>query len=483
MLLGTVFFRGAGIARRLDTTGRLGRPMLDDMASYRALILLAVVIMLLVATQLRRIHPFVAILAAALAFAYLAGMQTAVVARHFGIGFSAMSYTPGLLMVAACLIGGLADGSGASGRLMAFIGSRPALKSHWIGSSLGLIAGLGASPAGSFALLSPLLRPIGGKTPASRESATVALALGLSASHGVAVLSPVAIAAVSILGADWQKVALLGSPIAIVLTMFAALFSRTLPTVAAAPSPEQDPENDAGPIVAKSAGSAVMLLLATTIPLLMEMERSLADIPSEPLGGEPGLEQIVTTGAPVVLLLVGVGLLTVGAPRRSFSLLANATWTEGILAKGAGILLIVCAAGGFQAICQQSGMADALAARVLEWHLVPAVGLLLPFLAAATVKTLQGSSLVAAITAAGMVQPLLAPLGLAGANDKALSALAIGIGALTICHINDEYFWVVSSWAGFSPMRGMATIGLGTLLQGLLAAAMLVLASLLLSHV
>jgi GntP family gluconate:H+ symporter len=477
------FFRGAGIAPRLGMTGSLGRPMLHDVASYRALLLLAVVIVLLVATQLRRVHPFIAILAAALAFAYLAGMRTAVVARQFGIGFSAMSYMPGLLVVAACLIGGLAEGSGASGRLMAFISGRRALKSHWIASSLGLIAGLGASPAGSFALLSPLLRPIGGKTPASRESATVALALGLSASHGLAVLSPVAIAAVSILGADWQKVALLGSPMAIVLTVFAALFSRTLPGVTAAPSPEHDLENNAGPIVAKSTGSAVMLLLATTIPLLMEMARSLADIPSEPLGGEPGLEQIVTMGAPVVLLLVGVALVTVGAPRRSFNLLADATWMEGILAKGAGILLIVCAAGGFQAICQQSGMAEALAARVLEWHLVPAVGLLLPFLAAATVKTLQGSSLVAAITAAGMVQPLLVPLGLAGANDKALSALAVGIGAVTICHLNDEYFWVVSSWARFSPMRGMATIGLGTLLQGLLAAAMLLVASLFMSNI
>jgi GntP family gluconate:H+ symporter len=226
-----------------------------------------------------------------------------------------------------------------------------------------------------------------------------------------------------------------------------------------------------------------MLVLATIIPLLMEMARSLADIPSEPLGGEPGLELIVTIGAPLVLLFVGVVLVTVGTPRRSFSLLADSAWTAGILAKVSGILLIVCAVGGLQAICQQSGMAEALAARVLEWHLVPAVALLLPLLAAATMKILQGSSLVAAITAAGMVQPLLAPLGLADVNEKALSALAVGIGAVTICHVNDEYFWLVSSTAGFSPLRGVATISFGTLLQGLLAAAMLLLASLLMPGV
>lgn len=455
--------------------------MLNDMALIRALLLLAVVVVLLLATQRWRVHPFIALVAAALAFACLAGMRTAIIARQFGIGFAAMSYTPGLIIVAARLIAGLADGCGASGRLMALIGGRCPLKSHWIASALGLIGGLGASPSGSFALLAPLLRPIAGTTPVGRESATVALALGLSAGHGLAVLSPVAIAAVSILGADWRKAALFGGPIAIVLTVLAALLSRTLPGVAAAPAPEHD--DDTAPIVAKGVGPAVMLVLATTIPLFMEMARSLADVPSEPLGGEPGLEQIVTMGAPVVLLLVGVALVAVGAPRRSVSLLADATWTEGVLANVSGIVLVVCAAGALQAICQQSGMAEALVARVLAWHLVPALGLLLPFLAAATMKTLQGSSLVAAITAAGMVQPLLAPLGLAGADSKALAALAVGIGAVTICHVNDEYFWLVSAWGGFSPMRGAATISLGTLLQGLLAVAMLLVASLLVSNV
>ena len=42
--------------------------------------------------------------------------------------------------------------------------------------------------------LSPLLRPIGGDKPQSRQGATIALALAISASHGLLVLSPVPIA-------------------------------------------------------------------------------------------------------------------------------------------------------------------------------------------------------------------------------------------------------------------------------------------------
>jgi GntP family gluconate:H+ symporter len=119
-------------------------------------------------------------------------------------------------------------------------------------------------------------------------------------------------------------------------------------------------------------------------------------------------------------------------------------------------------------------MAELIGESVLAWHIAGPAGLLVPFLVAAAIKTLQGSSMVAAITAAGMVQPLLLPLGLGTENATALAALAVGAGAMTLCHVNDEYFWLVSVTAGFSPLRGLGTVTLGTLLQGLVAVAVLV---------
>ena len=122
-------------------------------------------------------------------------------------------------------------------------------------------------------------------------------------------------------------------------------------------------------------------------------------------------------------------------------------------------------------------MAEMLAERLAGWHGWVIGGVLVPFVVAAAMKTLQGSSLVAAITAAGIVHPILPQLGLADANAKALAALAVGAGAMTISHVNDEYFWVVTQSAGLRPLRGLATVGLGTLLQGLIAAAALLIMS------
>jgi len=451
----------------------------------QALVFVAAAAVLIFVTQWRTTHPFIAIVAVATAFGYVAGFTTAQLGRSFGNGFAEMIYSPGLVIVAAGFIAALAEATAACDRLMATIDRRRALAANGIAASLGLVAGLGASPAAAFALLTPLLRPIGGANRQRRQSATVTLALAISASHGLAVLTPVPIAAVAILGADWERVALFGLPLAIFLATLGAIFAR-LPVCVTAASAVVDASKpspaEATPIAKGRGGRpAIALVLATGIPLLMLMLQSLGDIPSEPLGGGPTRELIIGIGRPLLLFVVGVGIMIVAQPRRGLRLLADFAWSERIIGTVAGILLVLCAAGGLQRLCQETGMAEMLAERVTGWQVQAAGGVLVPFVVAAVLKTLQGSSLVAAITAAGMTQPLLAALGLGGANGKALAALAVGAGAMTVCHVNDEYFWLVAARAELSPLRAIAAISLGTLLQGLVAAVALLLLSLLLA--
>lgn len=455
--------------------------MLYDMPLIQATAFIASAIILIALTHWKRIHPFVALVIAACTFAYVSQLSTATLALVFGEGFSRRIYTPGLVIVAAGLISGLAESTSASQRLTAMIDGCRKLTSNWIAGGLGLIAGFGASPAAAFALLSPLLRPIGAQKQTTRGSAAVTLALAISASHGLAVLSPVVIASVSILGADWDRTALFGIPLTILLIGLGAIFARSAPVDKGALPADQSAAEalKTGP---DTRWSGIVLALATMLPLLMLIFRSLADVPSEPLGGGWRLEMIVAIGSPLILLLVGVGVMIIGLPRQTLKLIGDSTWTEHILAKMSGTILIVCVAGGFAALCQRTAMAETLSERMLGWHVAPILGICIPFLIAAAMKTLQGSSLVAAITAAGMVQPQLMQLGFADTNGKALFALAVGAGAMTISHVNDDYFWLVSRSAGFSPLRAVRTISLGTLLQGLIALAVLVFVSFWLPH-
>jgi gluconate:H+ symporter, GntP family len=445
----------------------------------QALVFLACVVILVAATQWRHFHPFLALVVIATAFGYIAGYPTAQLGGLFGSGFSEKIYSPGLVIVATSLIAGLAESTAASDRLMAQIDRWRWFGSDWIAGSLGLIAGLGASPAAAFALLTPLIRPIGGDKPQDRQSSTIALALAISASHGLLALSPVPIAAVAILGAEWHRVALFGLPLAVFLVAFGVLFARWSATTGAAPEPlAAEPQPSAEK---RSGGSAIVLLLATAIPLLLLMVQSLGDIPSEPLGGGPARELVIGIGRPLILFLVGVGIMLIGHLRGGLALVADPAWTGRILGNVASILLIVCAAGGLQSLCQQTGMAEMAGERLLGWH-AGELGVLVPFLIAAVMKTLQGSSLVAAITAAGMVQPILLPLGLGDANGTGLAALAVGAGAMTATHVNDDYFWLTANKARLSPLRAIATVSVGTLLQGLIAVTALLILAWLMPH-
>ena len=450
---------------------------MSGMPFFHALLLLASVVLLIVTTQSRRVHPFLVMVFVASAFGLAAGLSISLVGRAFGTGFSQALYSPGLVIVAAGLVSGLAESTGAAGRVAAAI-------NHWrwfgrttIAPLLGLVAGIGALPATAFALLMPLLRPIGGGASQKHSAAPIALALAISASHGLVLFSPVPIAAASILDAAWGRVTLFGLPVAVLLVVIGAAWARWLPVAGAAPPSLIEEPRLTAP---KRAGwAAIVVILAMAIPLLMLIEQSIGTMPSEPLGGGTARELVIGVGRPLSLFVVGVGIVVIGMWRPSLQLLADPNWTSRALGNVAGILLTVGAAGGLQRLCQETGMAELIGERLLDWHLGGFGGLLIPFLIAAAIKTLQGSSLVAAIAAAGMVQPILPPLGLGGENGKALATLAIGAGAMTVTHINDEFFWLVSTSVGLRPLRGLVALTVGTLLQGLVAVAALLLLSML----
>ena len=443
----------------------------------QALLFLTCVIAFILATQWRPFQPFLVLVVLAPIFGYIAGYPTSQLGSAFGSGFAEKFYSPGLVIVAAALIAGIAESTTASDRLMAALHRAGARGSGVIATCLGLIAGLAASPASGFALLTPLIRPIAGKAQ-SQEQNTLAMALAISASHGLAVLTPVPIAAAAIIGADWDRLSLFGLPLAVLLAVFGVLFARwSLPVgtsmqpLASAPQPAEKP----------SVGYPIVLILAIAVPLVLLMVQAIGEMPSEPLGGGPKRELVIGVGRPLMLFLAGVGIMTLGHLRRSLSLFADSAWTRRIFGDAAGLLLMVCAAGGLQRLCQQTGMAEVLGERLLAWHM-GAFGVLIPFFIATVMKALQGSSLVASITTAGMVGPILLPLGLADPNGKALAALAVGAGAMTLSHINDEYFWLVADRARLTPLRGFAKFSAGTLLQGLIAAAALSILALLTAH-
>jgi GntP family gluconate:H+ symporter len=145
-------------------------------------------------------------------------------------------------------------------------------------------------------------------------------------------------------------------------------------------------------------------------------------------------------GDPVIALAVGVIL----------ALLANKpwngkkvnSWLQESAEKAGGILVIIGAGGAFGAVLAATKIGEHFSA-VLP---LAGMGILFPFLLTSVLKTAQGSSTVAIITAASIVQPLLPVLGFVDPDSKLLCVLAMGAGSMMVSHANDAYFWVIAKF-------------------------------------
>jgi len=440
---------------------------------------IALVVMLLL-TDRARLHPFVAVIVVTAAFGFAVHMSLSQIGNLFGVGFTVTLQALGLVIVAASLMSVLAEQSGGADRLAAAAPRRPLLAR--IVTVIGTFAGLASTPGAAVAVLTPLMRSLGRNRADGGNRLTIFLSLAISAGHGLLLPAPVLVAGMAILGAKAQPIVLIGWPLAVVIAIIGAISaslvlgrlspaslipgSLTPGSLAAGHSWQATAPVPSGPTAGRVA---IALVIASLVLVVLLAIQSLADIPSEPLGGGPAREMLLGLGRPFLLIIVGPGLLLLALNRWSRDIISAEGWLGRGVIQAAPTLLLIGAAGGFQRVLQETGMAELLGEKLLTWHL----GLLLPFGVAAVIKTLQGSSLVAAITAAGMIQPLLVGLGLDDDTGRALAVLAIGIGSMTVSHINDALFWLIGENARLRPGQTLVIVTFSMLVQAVVAMLLL----------
>ena len=168
-------------------------------------------------------------------------------------------------------------------------------------------------------------------------------------------------------------------------------------------------------------------------------------------------------GEPVIALILGIIV--------SFSLIQKTHkkdlthWLSDGVEKAGMILAIIAAGGMFGEMLQATGMGKNLGEILGGLSL----GIFLPFLIAAILKTAQGSSTVAVITSASLVTPLMGDLGLSSPMGLTLTILSMGAGSMIFSHANDAYFWVISRFSNLETAATLKVYSMATFLMGLTA--------------
>ncbi|WP_350292094.1 GntP family permease [uncultured Croceitalea sp.] len=425
-------------------------------------VLLFVVLFIIIATVRYKMHPVLSLTIAAILSGFLLGLKPDAIMKTISEGFGKTLSGIGLVIAFGTIIGIFLEKTGSTKVLANTILKWVGLKRSPLALNLaGFIISIPVFCDSGFIILSSLNKAMSKKTGIPILVFAIALGTGLYAAHVFVPPTPGPLAAAAILDADLGTVLLLGLVVAIPVSLSGYLWARyvgkslkTKGTSEANKALEQEKEEvyNVKPLQA---------FLPLLIPVILIALKSIADYPTKPFGETVFFKGISFLGNPIVALFIGV-LLSFPLAKSS-SLKVRNEWIVSALKQAGLIILITGAGGAFGAILRTIDINEILNLQSTSGF----GGLLICFLIATVLKTAQGSSTVAIITTAAIIAPLLETFGLHSITDKALAVLAVGAGAMTVSHINDSYFWVVSQFSNMEVKTALKGHSVATLFQGL----------------
>ncbi len=443
----------------------------ENVLNLLILLILSVVFIVISTTRLK-MHPFLSLIVAALLFGVFSGMPPIEVIDAINKGFGSVIGYIGIVIIAGSIIGIFLEKSGGARRLAESTLKVTGPKHAPLGMTfIGYIISMPVFCDSGFILLSSLNKAIAKRTKQSVAIGAVALSLGLYATHTMVPPTPGPVAAAGMLGADLGLVILCGIPISALAALAGWIFAITIAARVDIQPPEEDGAEEEVTITNGDHGpSTLKSLLPIFLPVMLIVMRAIVELPAKPIGEGNLAQCLVFLGQPVIALLIGVFCAFLLPKRLDRDMWSTTGWVGQAIVAAAAIIVTTGAGGAFGQVLRDSGIADVLS-KYLEGS--NGLGIWLPFLIAATIKTAQGSSTVAIITTAGIMLPLLEVVGLDSDAAKALVVVAIGAGSMVVSHANDSYFWVVTQFSGMSVNQGYRLQSMGTLIQGLVAAVAL----------
>ncbi|MEC9443927.1 MAG: GntP family permease, partial [Pseudomonadota bacterium] len=392
------------------------------------------------------------------------------VAKTISDGFGGILGYIGLVIVFGTIIGLILEKTGAAivmaESVIKVLGPRfPTLTM----SIVGAVVSVPVFCDSGYIILNSLKESLAERLHVSSVAMSIALATGLYATHTFVPPTPGPIAAAGNLGLESNLglVIMVGVVVTAVAVLAGWWWSNRFLNATPDNINATDAQAAALPEGIKTRDdysklpSATMAFLPIIVPIILICLSSVANFPSAPFGSGTLAEVLIFIGNPLTALLIGLFL--------SFLLIDSEQKTQQIsdsisqgLVVAAPILLITGAGGAFGAMLKVTPIGDYLGSTLSALGL----GIFMPFIVSAALKTAQGSTTVALVTTSAMVAPLLNQIGLDSELGRVFCVMAIGAGAMTISHANDSFFWIVSQFSRMSVAQAYKAHSMATGIQG-----------------
>lgn len=311
---------------------------------------------------------------------------------------------------------------------------------QWSVIATGFIVGVPMFYNVGFIILIPIIFVIARSTGLPTLYIGIPMAASLSVTHGFLPPHPGPTAIAVMYNANIGLTLLYGLILAVPAIIIAGpLFGRLFRNSKGTVPDKLFPSVQIPPERIPSLGSSIMVALS---PVLLMTVSTVAKLTMS--GDTPLYRFLSFIGEPVSALLISLLVAVYAlALRQGRSLKATMDGMAESVKGIAMILLIIGGGGAFKEVLVDSGISSYIVDSFGEGEVSP---LVFAWSIAAALRVFLGSATVAALTAGGIVAPMVG----AGTVSPELLVLAIGAGSLTFSTVNDTGFWMFKEFFNLS---------------------------------
>ena len=373
-------------------------------------------------------------------------------------GFSGTIKSVAIVIFLGCAMGTVLEKTGAAVRITKWaidlVGEKNII---WAIALSSAILGIPIFADTVVILLIPIVSLLAVKSKKSMMSFGTALYIGALVTASLVPPTPGPVSAAALLNVPLGQAILWGVVVAVPSVIVAVFYCKTLKTPVAPKEEFLKAAEESQNAELPSLGRSLLPILLPLVLILLNTVTSVM-IPETPVANF-----MAFIGSPLAALFSGciASLLLCGKEWKTKKVL-NDWVNEGITA--AAMPIIVTGMGGALAVfVKNAGVADKIAEIVMQSSF-PAI--LIPIIIAALIHVVTGSNALGVMTAAALVEPMLATLGI----SPVAAFLACGTGALMFKHANSSGFWVTVSMSNMDVNQGIRGVGGASTIAGLTGA-------------
>lgn len=441
---------------------------LSFLSEHLPLISLVIGVALLLFLNIKlKINSILALIFSAIVVGFINGMKPVAILDTIKEGLGSTLGSLALIIGFGAVLGKLMVDSGAAQRIASTLINKFGAKHvHWALIIVGAVFGISVFYEVAFMILAPLVISIAveAKTPFMKLAITMVAATTLSHSIFPPQAGPTAL--VDAYNADMGMVYILGIIVFVPSVIMAGVVLPKFMKKMDYPVPPLLKKNKVF-----SESEMPSFGMSLFIPLIPAILISISTILSLFITEDTLLHEAVTFigSAEISLIIAILTAIVIFGLRKGKNMDDMMKTFETGLKGVATIIFIVGAGGAFKEVILEAKVGNYIADIMKDTNISP---LIMAWLITALIRIATGQGVVSAITAAGIVGPLIPTFNV----SPVLMVLATAVGSNTITHVNDASFWLFKEYFNISIKDTFKTWGvllLTTSITGLIVVLIL----------